>query len=118
MKKRALLYIITLFLSVVYIIAGNFFAGYDSSQNPNADDTKYLKAKVVSVDSAKVSEMMQSADKIYMQTDVTFTAEVLTGEMKGERLTAYQTISDYASVKKKAGRGRRQNSPYKLRIQP
>lgn len=91
----------TLFLSVVYIIAGNFLAGYDSSQNPNADDTKYLKAKVVSVDSAKVSEMMQSSDKVYMQTDVTFTAEVLSGDMKGERLTAYQTISDYASVKKK-----------------
>lgn len=101
MKKRILLYIITLCLSILYIFAGNYLAGYDSSQNPSADDTKYIKAKVVSVDSAKVSEMMQSSDKVYMQTDITFTAEVLSGDMKGEKLTAYQTISDYASVKKK-----------------
>ncbi len=101
MKKKVFLYIVTLLLSILYIVVGNVIAGYDSSQNPNADDTEYIKAKVVTIQSAKVSEMMHTTEKTYMQTDVTFTAQVISGSMKGETLTGHQTISDYASVKKK-----------------
>lgn len=97
-NKKPLLYILTIVLSVLYIIFGYKFSGFDLASNPNADSTEYARAKILTIDSAKVTLLAEINGEKLQQTDVVFTCEITSKANRGEVVIARQIISDLSNI--------------------
>ena len=98
-KGSFTVYIITVIVSAALLYAGYLWAGYDPSANPNLSmEEEYLKARVTELISADIIDYPNGTS----ETNIVFSCEVLSGDKKGEVLTASQSVSDQGAFRVKA----------------
>lgn len=98
-KGRFWVYLITVIISAALLYAGYLWAGYDPAANPNLSmEEEYLKARVTELVSADIIDYPNGTS----ETSIVFNCEVLSGEKKGETITASQSVSDQGAFRVKA----------------
>lgn len=89
--KMVAVYLITILLSVVYIIVGHKLATEGLTAFDGAQDTPIsYKAKVVQIMSKERQVPLEGVDGDDGGVNIIFTAKILSGEKKGETVTALQ----------------------------
>ncbi|MBS5660088.1 MAG: YibE/F family protein [Clostridiales bacterium] len=89
--KMVAVYLITILLSVVYIIVGHKLAIEGLTAFDGAQDTPIsYKAKVVQIMSKERQVPLEGVDGDDGGVNIIFTAKILSGEKKGETVTALQ----------------------------
>lgn len=91
MKKNLIIYIITIVLSVFYIVLLSHFFCKDLDLFPNSDDM--VKAKVIEITDINLNEYKIGNDT-HNQKTIYFKAKILSGENKGEIVEAIQQLND------------------------
>lgn len=105
MKKNLIVYIITIVLSILYILLlGNLFCK-DLDLFSNSDDV--VKARVIEIINTDLNEYKIGND-IHKQKTIYFKAKILSGEDRGEVVDAAQQINDlYAGQQEEIINGKR-----------
>ncbi len=93
--SKKIVYIVTIVLSIIYIVVGNKITSKNSNLfNQNSENSNFLKAKVIAIidrDVKKIGDV--SSENAEEDIIITFRAELLNGEKKGELITGTQTIT-------------------------
>lgn len=93
--KEKIVFTVVLILSIIYIIIGNKIAMKDNSFLAQVTKVDYPKAKITRIIERKETPFeVDGLDNQY-NTDITFEAQILTGEHKDELVIATQNISTY-----------------------
>lgn len=97
-RKEVLVYLVTVALSILYILIGNQIASRDLKAATGADTREPVKARVVKLISRSDRAEDGSVSGVVI---LTFEATVLSGERKGQTLTATQQIDTVYPAKLK-----------------
>ncbi len=97
-QKQTVIYVITVLLSILYVVVGNQIASRDLTTAAGADTRDPLKAKVINILSRNDRAENGSDNGVII---ITFEATVLSGERKGQTVTAIQQIDSVYPVKLK-----------------
>ncbi len=102
-KKNIIVYFVTLVLSIVLIFFGHRIAVKDKNTDMQADSYRTARARVVSVDPAPAYDRFFDGDinREGAVLEITFTAEITSGEMKGQQVQAIQLMEEYYSTGRK-----------------
>ncbi len=105
MKKNLIIYIVTISLSILYIVLlGNTFSK-DLELFVNNDDV--VKAKVIEILNTDLNEY-KLGDDIHKQKTIYFKAKILSGDDKGKIVEATQQINDlYAGEQEEITNGKK-----------
>lgn len=94
-KINAIMYIITVIFSIVFIIVGNrIFTGKSTlwqGQNGMAEKARVIEIKNISTDDYNIDEYTTMSN-----TTITFKAEILSGEYKGKIVNGVQNIDNFS----------------------
>ncbi len=97
--KNKVIYIITILLSIIYIITFNKIFTKDLDLFQNNDE--YLKAKVIEIIDTEENEYELGLNDKHIETTIYFKAKILSGSEKGEIINAAQQLNDmYAGNQK------------------
>lgn len=88
--KKAIVWILTVVLSLVYLFVGNKIASKDMTVF-NDPETVALKAKVVTVDSTMVEKDTTGTSNSGQNVTTVFTCKILEGKLKGKTVKALQS---------------------------
>ena len=93
--KEKIVFIVVLVLSILYILIGNRIAMKDNSFLAQVTKVDYPKAKITRIIERKETPFeVDGLDNQY-NIDITFEAQILSGEHKDELVIATQNISTY-----------------------
>jgi len=100
-KKKLIVFVLTLIFAIAYIVLGSKIATDNSSFYANKDEDT-VKAKVVSITKSESSEIELSSSEVQITEWIYFRAEILSGEKKGSNVVVSQVIDpNYYPVQQK-----------------
>ena len=95
-KQNLIVYIAVVVLTILFIIVGNQVTKFTATEN-YVDD--YFKAKIVAIESSNTDEMIiEGMPDPLRTTTIEFSAEILSGDLKGEVVNATQTYDNMTSI--------------------
>lgn len=97
-KKSLLVYLIVVAVSVLYIIAGHEIAMTSYQSFSGDDNSIVVKATVVDVVDRYMEEYQISETEFARNETILFTAEMRSGEQKGEIIEAAQTLDYFTAL--------------------
>lgn len=100
-NKRTLVYISTIILSVVLLIAGNRMTTKDLKLLSGAEGVTAEKAQVVKIVSSKPVEYDLGGETPEKGKDITFKAKIILGKLKGTEVSALQSIDPFTGASMK-----------------
>lgn len=92
MRKKIIVYFLTILLSILYIVLLNNLFNKDLDLFQNNSDV--IKAKVVEITSSDTNEFYLGLDDAHEETTIYFKAKVLSGKNKGKMVEGAQQIND------------------------
>ena len=93
--REKIVFIVMLILSIIYIIVGNKIAMKDNSLLEQVTKINYPKAEVTRIIERKETPFQVDGLENQYNTDITFEAQVKSGNHKDELVIATQSISTY-----------------------
>ena len=103
-KKMLIVYVLTILLSIIYIVCFNKIYNKDLNLFQNGNDS--VKAKVTKILKTDVNEFHLGMNDVHEETNIYFKAKILSGEKKGKIITGVQQINDlYAGQQEKIKKG-------------
>ena len=93
--REKIVFIVVLILSIIYIIVGNKIAMKDNSLLEQVTKINYPKAEVTRIIERKETPFQVDGLENQYNTDITFEAQVKSGNHKDELVIATQSISTY-----------------------
>ncbi|MBR2241280.1 MAG: YibE/F family protein [Clostridia bacterium] len=93
--KEKIVFIVVLILSIIYIIVGNKIAMKDNNLLEQVTKINYPKAEVTRIIERKETPFQVDGLENQYNTDITFEAQVKSGNHKDELVIATQSISTY-----------------------
>ncbi len=97
-KKSILIYLAVLAVSLLYIVAGHEIAMVNYQPFSGDDESIVVKATVVEVVDRYTEEYQISETEFAQNETILFTAEVRSGEQKGEVIDAAQTLDYFTAL--------------------
>lgn len=97
--KTSLLYIATVIVSVALLMIGNSIASSNLFIFQGSSDQQILEAYVHKITSRDIEEYTMQDGTEVKSTEIYFEAEILEGEFKGERVSAFQRIDTTIAYK-------------------
>lgn len=97
-NKKTIVYISTIIISVILLVTGNKITTKNLELLSGAEGVTAEKAKVVKIISTKPVEYDLGGESPEKGKDITFKAEVLTGELKGTEIEALQSIDPFTGA--------------------
>lgn len=101
-KKSLLVYLIVVAVSVLYIIVGHEIAMTNYQSFSGDDNSIVVKATVVDVVDRYMEEYQISETEFAQNETILFTAEMRSGEQKGEIIEAAQTLDYFTALNLRA----------------
>ena len=96
--KSMLIYLAVLAISVLYIVVGHQIAMINYQPFSGDDESIVIKATVVDVVDRYMEEYQISETEFAQNETILFTAEVRSGELKGEVIDAAQTLDYFTAL--------------------
>jgi len=96
--KSMLIYLAVLAISVLYIVVGHQIAMINYQPFSGDDESIVIKATVVDVVDRYMEEYQISETEFAQNETILFTAEVRSGELKGEIIDAAQTLDYFTAL--------------------
>ena len=93
--KEKVVFIVVLVLSIIYIFIGNKIAMKDNSLLAEVTKLDYPKAEITRIIERKETPFMVDGLDNQYNTDITFEAEIKSGDHKNDLIIATQSISTY-----------------------
>ena len=93
--KEKVVFIVVLILSIFYIFIGNRIALKDNSFFNEVNKFDYTRAKITRIIERKETPLQIDGLENQYNTDITFEAEILSGNHKNDLVIATQSISTY-----------------------
>ena len=100
--KSMLIYLAVLAISVLYIVVGHQIAMINYQPFSGDDESIVIKATVVDVVDRYMEEYQISETEFAQNETILFTAEVRSGELKGEVIDAAQTLDYFTALNPRA----------------
>lgn len=97
-NKKTLVYISTVIISILLLVIGNKITTKNLKLLSGAEGVTAEKARVVKIISIKPVEYDLGGESPEKGKDITFKAEVLTGELKGTEIEALQSIDPFTGA--------------------
>ena len=91
-KKMLIVYILTILLSIVYVVGFNKLFSRDLNIFQNGNDS--IKAKVIEIIKTDVNEFHLGMNDVHEEINIYFKAKILSGKNKNKMITAVQQIND------------------------
>ena len=101
-KKQILMYLAVLVISVLYIVVGHQIAMTNYESFSGDDDSIVVKATVLEITDRYMEEYQISETEFAQNETILFTAEMRSGEQKGEIVEAAQTMDYFTALNLRA----------------
>lgn len=96
--KNKLIYILTIVLSIIFIVVGNEMATKDSLFFNEDNKQEIIKTKIIDINEEVEDNYSLGETETIYQTKIIFTAEVLSGKYKGKIIEATQNVDTLLAV--------------------
>jgi uncharacterized membrane protein len=98
LNKKSLIYIITIIVSIILLVIGNKITVKDLNLLSGVDGIVAQKATVIKIVSTKRVEYDLGGDKPEVGKEISFSATILSGELKGKQIVALQTLDPFTGT--------------------
>lgn len=99
--KKAVIFLSAVIFSLIFVFAGNRIASTGLTAFDNADASEAMKVEVLDLLDKNTSEYNLGGSENLQATKISFSAKVLSGELKGKTITASQVIDTLQGVLRK-----------------
>ena len=93
--RGRIIYALTIILAVAYIFIGHGIMDLSYFDNPDGYVEQYEKARVASVESRIENRMEYDGFEGRSEIEITFTAKISSGDLKGQEITCTQNLSPF-----------------------